>query len=283
MKSIVAHGGGPTAVLNASLAGVIDTCREQPIRCMAPVSDWEESSAMTWWTCSAVPPEIAPLQRKRLAPSSDRADAPLRTPIMSVCSTCCAGATFMSFSIPGAMGRWTPPCRFHVTPAMHITNFSAIGIPKTIDNDLLVTDHAPGYASTAHFFACAARDAGVDNRSLRSPVCVLETLGRNTGWIVAATALRAGYPDDAPHLIYFPERHLSLDRIAADVESVYQRLGRVVIAVCEGQLDANGAPFGADVDRRAARFINSHRISATLWRGCSRRRPGCALEPKNRA
>ena len=128
-------------------------------------------------------------------------------------------------------------------------DLQVIGIPKTIDNDLRVTDHTPGYASTARFFACAARDVGEDNRSLPSPVCVLETLGRNAGWIVAATSLARRHADDAPHLIYFPERRLSLDRIAADVEHVYRRLGRVVVAVCEGQLDEHGQPFGADVDR----------------------------------
>ena len=119
-----------------------------------------------------------------------------------------------------------------------------IGIPKTIDNDLLVTHHTPGYASTAYFFACAARDAGMDNSALPSPICVLETLGRNAGWIVAATSLSR-----AAHLIYFPERPVSADRIAADVEAVYRKQGRVVIAVCEGQRDEAGRPFGADVDR----------------------------------
>jgi 6-phosphofructokinase 1 len=119
-----------------------------------------------------------------------------------------------------------------------------IGIPKTIDNDLMVTHHTPGYASTAYFFACAAREAGIDNSALPSPICVLETLGRNAGWIVAATSLAR-----AAHLIYFPERPLSADRIAGDVEAVYRKLGRVVIAVCEGQRDENGQVFGADVDR----------------------------------
>src|ERR1039458_4107184 len=101
----------------------------------------------------------------------------------------------------------------------------------------------------ARLVASAARDVGEDNRSLPSPVCVLETLGRNAGWIVAATSLARHRDDDAPHLIYFPERRLSLDRIAADVERVYGRLGRVVVAVCEGQVDDGGRPFGADVDR----------------------------------
>jgi 6-phosphofructokinase 1 len=135
------------------------------------------------------------------------------------------------------------------------------GIPKTIDNDLPVTDHTPGYASTARFFAFAARDVGEDNRSLPSPICVLETLGRNVGWIVAATSFARQHENDAPHLIYFPERPVSLDRIATDVERVYRRLGRVVIAVCEGQLDESGQPFGADVDRPG---VPQHRLASNL-------------------
>ena len=136
-----------------------------------------------------------------------------------------------------------------------------IGIPKTIDNDLHVTDHTPGYASTAHFFAAAARDVGEDNRSLPSPICVLEVLGRNVGWVAAGTALARAHDNDAPHLIYFPECPCSLDEIANDVERVYNRIGRVVIAVCEGQLDEKGKPFGADVDRAASAV---HRLASNL-------------------
>jgi 6-phosphofructokinase 1 len=147
-------------------------------------------------------------------------------------------------------------------------DLQVIGIPKTIDNDLLLTDHSPGYASTAYFFACAARDGGVDNRSLPSPVCVIETLGRNTGWVVAATALARSNPDDAPHLIYFPERKVSLERIAADVEAVYRRLGRVVLAVCEGQPDEKGQAFGADLDRPESAV---HRLASDLGHTLAKR------------
>jgi 6-phosphofructokinase 1 len=140
-------------------------------------------------------------------------------------------------------------------------DIQVIGIPKTIDNDLCVTDHTPGYASTAHFFAIAAREIGEDNRSLPPPISVLEVLGRNAGWVVAATALARTREDDAPHLIYLPERPVSLDRIATDVEGVYRRLGRVVIAVCEGQLDETGAPFGAELDRAASAV---HRLASNL-------------------
>src|SRR5205807_3988273 len=80
-----------------------------------------------------------------------------------------------------------------------------------------------------------------------------------------ATALARTHEDDAPHLIYLPERRVSLDQIAADVERVYRRLGRVVIAVCEGQLDEKGTPFGADVDRARSEERRVGREGRCCW------------------
>ncbi len=154
-----------------------------------------------------------------------------------------------------------------------------IGIPKTIDNDLTMTDHTPGYASTARFFAAAARDIGADNRALPGQVEFLEVLGRNTGWVVAATALarspwQGGMPplpesdpDEAPHLIYLPEWRLPLEQLLEDVERVFRRLGRCVVAVCEGQLDEHGEPFGADVRAGSRGTLASnlgHRLAALV-------------------
>ncbi len=122
-----------------------------------------------------------------------------------------------------------------------------VGIPKTIDNDLMETHHTPGYGSAARFFACAARDIGADNRALPGQVEFIEILGRNVGWLAAATSLARRDPEDAPHLIYFPERRLPLEQLLDDIHRVYSRLNRCVVAVCEGQLDEHGQPFGADV------------------------------------
>jgi 6-phosphofructokinase len=143
-------------------------------------------------------------------------------------------------------------------------DLQVIGIPKTIDNDLMETDHTPGYPTTARFFASALRDIGADNRALSGQVEFVEVLGRNAGWLVAATALARHYPDDAPHLIYFPEMRLPLDRLLGDIEDVYRRLGRCVVAICEGQLDERGEPFGADVRTvsRGSLALNlAHRLS----------------------
>jgi ATP-dependent phosphofructokinase / diphosphate-dependent phosphofructokinase len=99
------------------------------------------------------------------------------------------------------------------------------------------------------FFAHAVRDIGADHRALPSPICVVETLGRNTGWIAASTALARHRDNDPPHLIYLPEERISESQLLADVESVYRRLGRVLVVVCEGQRDDRGLVFGAQVDR----------------------------------
>jgi 6-phosphofructokinase 1 len=122
-----------------------------------------------------------------------------------------------------------------------------IGIPKTIDNDLLLTDHTPGYGSTARFFAHAVRDIDADNRSLPNQVEIIEVLGRNVGWLAAAACFAKSDADAGPHLIYFPEQKLPLDKLMDDVSTVFTRLKRCVVVVCEGQLDENGEPFGADV------------------------------------
>jgi len=129
-------------------------------------------------------------------------------------------------------------------------DLAVIGVPKTIDNDLMQTDHTPGYASCARFFAHAVRDIGADNRGLPPPIEVVEVLGRNAGWVVAATALARSRDDDPPNLIYFPEQGIGVDRMCADVERVYRRVGRCLVAVCEGQRDEQGGWFGAELNSK---------------------------------
>jgi 6-phosphofructokinase 1 len=123
-----------------------------------------------------------------------------------------------------------------------------IGIPKTIDNDLAYTDHCPGYGSAARFVAMAVRDSGWDTRAMRvnSPVKIVEIMGRNAGWLAGAAALAKEQEDDPPHLIYVPERPLSKDKLLGDVEDAYRRYGYVVIALSEGVVNEKGEPFGGE-------------------------------------
>jgi len=95
----------------------------------------------------------------------------------------------------------------------------------------------------------------------------VEALGRNAGWLAAATALARHREDDPPHLIYLPENPLPLSRLLDDVDRVFQRLNRCVVTVCEGQLDEHGEPFGADVrpGSRASLAMNlGHRLAMLI-------------------
>ena len=112
-------------------------------------------------------------------------------------------------------------------------------VPKTIDNDLRVTDHCPGYGSAARFVASAFLGDNQDNRSLPG-IKVDVIMGRNAGWLTAASALARVHEDDGPHLIYVPERVFSPDAFIADVDRVYKRHGRCLVAVSEGIHDAAG-------------------------------------------
>ena len=129
----------------------------------------------------------------------------------------------------------------------------AVGVPKTVDNDLAVTDHCPGFGSAARFVATAIRDTGYDTWAMgeSSPIKLMEIMGRNAGWLTAATALAKNEPDDPPHLIYVPERGITMEQVVGDVLNVYDRLGYCVVACSEGMQDPDGHPLGegsGDVD-----------------------------------
>lgn len=124
--------------------------------------------------------------------------------------------------------------------------FRAIHIPKTIDNDLVLNDHTPGYGSAARFVASAFSGVNLDNRSMGG-VFIGVVMGRHAGFLTAASSLAQKYPNDGPHLIYVPERTFSVDKFLTDVKEVYDRLGRCVIAISEGVVDENGAPIIASL------------------------------------
>ena len=123
-----------------------------------------------------------------------------------------------------------------------------MGVPKTVDNDLAYTDHCPGYPSVAKYVATCAAEAGKDTEALyTTDTCtILEVMGRNAGWIAAATGLAARSPEDAPHLVYMPEAAFSFDKLVSDVKEVLGRLGRVFIVAGEGLKDEKGNYVTAD-------------------------------------
>ena len=247
--AVLVHTGGPTPVINASLLGVCEeTRRHREIGRLYGArfgfegvlrEDFIDLSGQPIETINAVghtPSSALGTSRRELSEEDlQRILAILRT--HRVRFLFCTGG---NGSMETARQLWN-------LTRDNKEGLQVIGIPKTIDNDLMETHHTPGYGSTARFFACAARDIGADNRALPGQVEFIEVLGRNVGWLAAATSLARRDPEDPPHLIYFPERPLPLEQLLDDVQRMYKKLNRCVVAICEGQLDEHGEPFGADV------------------------------------
>ena len=133
-------------------------------------------------------------------------------------------------------------------------DLSVVNVPKTIDNDLVLTDHCPGYGSAARFVATAVVGSGLDAEALTgaSPITIFEVMGRDAGWLAAASALARREERDPPHLICVPETLVDVDKFIADVQDAYTRYGYAVAVVSEntrtmdGIIGAESAPWFVD-------------------------------------
>lgn len=280
-NALVAHGGGPTTVLNSSLVGIVEDCRNAGVGKLfgaiggaggilkEEFADLLAESESFWDRAAVTPGSVLGSSRVKIT------GADFETML-----TVLRRNDIRHIFLNGGNG--TMELALRLSEAIRAASLEAcvIGVPKTIDNDLAGTDHSPGYASAARFFGYAVRDIGADNRALPG-ITVIEILGRNAGWLAAATIQARAHPDDAPHLIYMPERRLPFEQLAQDVEECYRRFGRTVIAVCEGQLDENGEPFGADTraSSRAPLALNlahvlAQRLSKTLKISARSEKPG---------
>lgn len=242
-KVLVAQGGGPTAVINQSLVGVVLESRKftQVTSVYGAINGVrgiinEEFLDLTQETTHNLE-QVAITPSSALLSTRDKPDEKYCQEMFRVMR---AHDVRYFFYVGGNDSSDT----------VHIVNgqaekagyeFRAIHIPKTIDNDLVVNDHTPGYGSAARFVAQAFVGANLDNASLPG-VYIAVVMGRNAGFLTAASAVARKYPDDGPHLIYLPERAFHVDRFLQDVKAKYDRFGRCVVAVSEGILDPDGSP-----------------------------------------
>lgn len=249
--AVIAQGGGPTPVVNASLAAAVREARGHAeftgfrgaVHGFRGIVDEQfidlfAQSLGTMEQIRVAPSAALGSSRERLSQSDlERIVAKFRHHDVRY---------FFHIGGNGSMGTLMDLDRAAQQMGYEL---QVIGIPKTVDNDLYGTDHTPGYGSAARFYAHAIRDMGMDHMALPSPILICEVIGRNVGWLAAATAFARTYEDDAPHLIYFPEQPLPRRKLFTDIEAAYQRWGRAFVVMCEGQLDEHGEAFGADVDR----------------------------------
>ncbi len=255
---LVGQSGGPTAVINASLAGVVqEASRHAEIAGVYGMRHGIEGVLHgDLIDLGAEPPDT--VEQLKHTPSAALGSSRYKLAETDVERTLAALRAYdvRYFCYIGGNDSADTSQRLAQAAAQARYELRVIGIPKTIDNDLVETDHCPGYPSVARWLAIAVRDAGMDTEAIGvvDTVKIIETMGRDTGWITAATALARGGDMTAPHLIYLPERPLRHDQFLADVERVYRAQGFAVVAVCEGLRDEQGRLLAAstkavDVDR----------------------------------
>jgi ATP-dependent phosphofructokinase / diphosphate-dependent phosphofructokinase len=253
-KILVAQGGGPTAVINQSLVGVVLEARRHAgvqrvygarhgVRGIVN-EDFVDLTQETSHNLELV----AGTPAAALGSTRDKPDLAYCQEMFKVLR---AHAIEHFFNIGGNDSSDT--VRIVAEEAAKAGYpLRCIHIPKTIDNDLVLNDHTPGFPSAARFVAQAFAGANLDNAALPG-VYVGVVMGRHAGFLTAASALGKKFPDDGPHLIYLPERVFDIDSFLADVKAMYERYGRCVVAVSEGIHDAQGQPMLARLSQNLSK------------------------------
>lgn len=243
-RLLIIHGGGPTCVLNASTYGVIREAQKHPEKisgvfgCMGGVGGLLNRNFRRLDSLAQ-----EKLERLKYTPGTVIGSSryPLAADDYARLADVLQEEGFSYVLMSGGNGTMDTCGRLHQACAPK--GILAGGVPKTIDNDISVTDHSPGFGSAARYIAGAVRAIGEDVKSLPIHVCIVEAMGRNAGWIAAASALARKDSGDAPHLIYLPERPFDEEAFLRDVKALHERQGGVVVVVSEGLKNRDGQPI----------------------------------------
>ena len=246
---LVGQSGGPTAVINASLYGII---KEAAAHCDNAGHVYGMINGIEGFLSGHVMDLSAELSDEdlellRLTPAAylgscryklpENLDASVYTLLVEKFEQLNIGAVFYiggndSMDTADKLSRWA---------ANNHKDISFIGVPKTIDNDLPVTDHTPGYGSAARYVASTVREIVLDASVYQQPaVTIVELMGRHAGWVTAASSLARKFAGDNPLLIYMPEAPFEMESFFTDLENALSKSTAVVVCVSEGIRDASG-------------------------------------------
>jgi len=255
-NAVVGQSGGPTAVINQSVVGIVEGLKangftgkilgaHHAVRGIIN-NDFIELQDLP----QGLLDRVAATPSAGLGSSRDKPDEEYCRKIFKVFE---ANNVRLFFYIGGNDS--SDACRIiNELAKQQGYDLHAYHVPKTIDNDLVKNDHTPGFGSAAKFVAQAFMGDNLDNRALPG-IKINVVMGRHAGFLTAASVLGREHEGDGPHLVYVPEVEFNEDKFLADVERVYTKHGRCLIAVSEGIHDASGEPMvtklASDVEKDA--------------------------------
>jgi ATP-dependent phosphofructokinase / diphosphate-dependent phosphofructokinase len=242
---LIVHGGGPTAVINASLYGALMEAKKH--------SYLDHIYGAKYGTGGILKENLIELEH---IPQSEL-DLLLTTPGSAIgTSRDSLGTTeyaemaeilrkrnikYVLFN--GGNGTMDTCGKLYKTCHTQGMEINVIGIPKTMDNDIAETDHSPGFGSAARYIAASVKEVCADVRSLPIHVVVVEASGRDTGWITAASVLAGQNGGPGPDLIYLPERPFDEKTYLDDIERLLKKKTGIVVVASEGLKNAAGNPI----------------------------------------
>ncbi|MFH1415630.1 MAG: 6-phosphofructokinase [Elusimicrobiota bacterium] len=245
-KLLIAQGGGPTAVINQSLAGAVLEAKKYPqiekvygaLNGVSGIVN-ENILDLTEETTNNLL-QVAKSPAAALLSTRDKPDKEYCGRIFEVLKK----HDIRYFFYIGGNDSSDTLRLVKEFSADSDYEIRTVHIPKTVDNDLVLNDHTPGYPSAARFVAESFVGLDMDNRALPG-VYIAVIMGRHAGFLTAASCMAQKYEDSGPHLIYLPERAFDTDKFLKDVEAVYAKYGRCVVAVSEGIQDGAGTAIAA--------------------------------------
>ncbi len=254
---IVGQSGGPTAVINSSLAGVIDYSLKQEkigtvYGMINGIEGLLENKIMNLSaTFGSNPSEI---NRLKLTPAMYlgscryklKDDGEEYKRIIDILNKLDVGY----FIYIGGNDSMDTVKKLADYTLSHSIDIKVVGIPKTIDNDLNGIDHSPGFASAAKYVASAVKAVSYDTSIYNvKSVHIIEVMGRDAGWLAASSVLARGEGNTAPHLVYLPEVEFSVSRFLDDVKAKLSEYNSIIVVVSEGIKDKNGEYISSKSDK----------------------------------
>ena len=242
---LIVHGGGPTAVINSSLYGAVMQAKKY--------GQLEHIYAAENGTGGLLREEFIEMEHvsdkdlelllqtpgSAIGTSRDQLEQPEYDKMTEILLK--YNIKYVLFN--GGNGTMDTCGKLYKTCKAKNIDIRVMGIPKTMDNDIAITDHSPGFGSAARFIAQSTKEVCADVKGLPIHVVVMEASGRNAGWITAASALAADEDGVGPDLIYLPERPFDEDKYIEDVKKLLEKKSGIVVVASEGLKDKNGEPI----------------------------------------